>query len=269
MRTAALLLPLLFLACATADFEPIPVESGEETPGAFDPEKAVVPIPDHERLTYSGIWRGVPVGEGVFTFNREGDVYETTARVDTTGLLSLFYSLAIEVEAKTGVADLLSRRFTLESEEKSVDVHFDPESGRILSIIRKGEKIEKVNFKNPGTLDPLGAIYALRRSPLEPGRGYVTDLFSEYHMYRAAARVMRRERISVGAGEFETILVRVDIRRYRDGVLDATGRPAAIWFTDDSARIPVRIDAETKIGRIRLELESYAEGEASRGSRGP
>ena len=86
---------------------------------------------------------------------------------------------------------------------------------------------------------------------------YLTDLFTEKHLYRAEAVVMRRERIGVAAGKFDTLYVRIDIRRMRDGVPDEKAHPAAIWFSDDADRIPVRIDADTKIGRIRLELRSY------------
>lgn len=266
MRATALLLSLLCLSCASAEFEPIPPEVGkEEKWEKFDPEKAVVPIPDHERLTYSLYWKGLSAGEGVFTFHREDDTYVSKARVDTTGLLSLFHGLMIDAEATVGIADLLSRRFVFDAveggTERRVDIRF-AESGRILSIIRKEEKLEKVGYDDfPGALDPLSAIYALRRSPLEPGRGYTTHLISEFYMYRAEAVMMRRESVKVGAGEFETLFVRADIRRRKDGVLDPTGRAAAIWFTDDDARIPVQIDAETKFGRLRLELESYVEGE--------
>ena len=261
MRTpsAAVLLALAF-AASCAHFEPLdPVDA--DSAGGF--EAALPALPERERMIYRGTWSGLPAGEVALRFERKGDEYVCTGRLETIGLVSLLYGLSVRAESVSGV-DLVSRRWSYATEEddnpKRVDVRFDSESGRVLCIKRQGDKVSRNIHETAGALDPIATITALRRADLSPGAVFRTDFISEWYVYRADTEVIGPERISVPAGEFDTIFVRVDLTKVVGGVPDEESRGIGIWFTDDPLRLPVRIDADTRIGRIKISLTHHSSG---------
>jgi len=261
MRPALLIPALLAGLSACAEFRPL---RPDELDDRRDLVATAMEIPERERIVYAGSWNGIPAGEGRLRFERDGDVYRSDAVVETSGIVALLYGVTVEASAVSGAEDLLSRRWSYSSDtsEKTrrVRVRFNPEKGEVISVIRKDGEVETVQFSAKGTMDPLGTIYALRRADLAPGRSFRFDLFTERNIYRADALVTGRERVRVPAGEFDTIVVRADIRRLKDGHAPERGRGLAFWLTDDERRVPVRIDADTKIGRIHLKLESHEVG---------
>jgi uncharacterized protein DUF3108 len=67
-------------------------------------------------------------------------------------------------------------------------------------------------------------------------------------------RVLGRDRnASVPAGKFATVVVRPT---FKSGGMFGERGQAAIWFTDDEARLPIRIRASVGIGTIDLSLVS-------------
>jgi hypothetical protein len=105
-------------------------------------------------------------------------------------------------------------------------------------------------------LDELSFMYFIRTLPLTPNAVYEFNRHFEEDRNPIAVRVLKRERITVGAGEFRTILVEMrvkDPRRYRgEGVI-------RINLSDDAGRVPVRIESTMPVlGRTTLTLESIA-----------
>jgi Protein of unknown function (DUF3108) len=268
----ALLVLLLLPACAS--LEPIDPGALED---AGDLSSGTFHLPVREVLRFRGTWNGIPAGEGRFRFERKGDVYLSSARVETIGLVALLYGVEVSAKAESGIEDLLSRKWSYETTggdpDKRVEVRFIPGTGKVLSVIRQPDKVDRVTLDAPGLLDPLGTIYAIRRSDLEPGMSHITDLFTERNLYRATTLVVKRERVKVPAGEFDCVLIRVDFKNIEDGTAPDKGRAAAVWLTDDENRTPVRIDMDTKIGRIKLSLTEYERGwpkvSSGRGTRAP
>ena len=104
-------------------------------------------------------------------------------------------------------------------------------------------------------LDELSFMYFIRTLPLEPDSTYRFNRHFEVGRNPASVRVVRRETVTTGAGEFPTILVEMrvkDPRRYRgEGVI-------RINLSDDARRLPVRIESTMPIvGNAVLALESY------------
>jgi hypothetical protein len=250
----------LVVAAGCASFEPID-EAKLSDPGVLG--DADVALPDRETCVFRGVMSGIPAGRGIFRFQRRDGVYETEADVETVGLVSLIYGMALRCTAVSDDEDLLSLRWGFTTEEgdgKRVEVRFQPERDRAISVIRNGDEVKTSKPEAPGMLDPLGAIYALRRTRLELGRSFRLNLFTEWFVYCAKVLVAARERIRVPAGEFDAILVRVDISRSKDGEPSEAARAAGLWLTDDDRRIPVRIEADSKLGRLTLDLERHQPG---------
>lgn len=104
-------------------------------------------------------------------------------------------------------------------------------------------------------LDELSFIYFMRTLPFTADTTYRFVRHFDRARSPTTVRVVRREALTTAAGDFRTVLVEMrvrDPRRFRgEGVI-------RINFTDDSVRLPVRIEsAMPMVGTGVLLLESY------------
>ena len=100
-------------------------------------------------------------------------------------------------------------------------------------------------------LDEGALLYYLRTLPLEVGDEYSLDRYFRPDRNPVRLEVMRRERIQVPAGTFETIVIRPTIRS--SGIFSENGR-AEIWVTDDERHLLVQMTAKLSFGTLHLLL---------------
>jgi hypothetical protein len=107
----------------------------------------------------------------------------------------------------------------------------------------------------PGTMDPLSTLMLLRGQPLADGDVYRVPVFSKDAVYEATIRVANREQRMVLGAEVSAVML--------DATFVKNGAPSAvraeIWLTDDARRLPFRVDAVTRFGRLRSEV-THAKG---------
>jgi len=103
-------------------------------------------------------------------------------------------------------------------------------------------------------LDELSYLYYVRTLPLASGAQYRLDRHFDAARNPTVVRVVGRERITVPAGTFSTIAVEMQVH---DGGHFGGGGVIRIHLTDDSWRIPVRIESSLRLlGRVVLDLKS-------------
>lgn len=103
-------------------------------------------------------------------------------------------------------------------------------------------------------LDDGSFMYFVRTIPLEVGKEYVFDRYFRPDRNPVRIQVLRRERIRVPAGTFETVVLRPIIKAR--GVFSEDGR-AEVWLTDDDRRIMVQMKTRLSFGSINMHLKSY------------
>jgi hypothetical protein len=103
-------------------------------------------------------------------------------------------------------------------------------------------------------LDDGSFVFFLRTIPLEVGQDTSFDRYYIPDRNPVRIQVLRRERISVPAGTFNTIVIRPIIKAR--GVFSEGGR-AEVWLTDDSLRLVVQIKSRMKVGSLSLYLKNY------------
>ena len=134
----------------------------------------------------------------------------------------------------------------------SEEVELYPELRRWISADDSGE------MASGAPLDELSFIYFVRTLPLADGDEYVFARHFDAARNPTSVRVLKREPITVPAGQFQTIVVEMrvrDARRY-DGEGTVT-----LHLTDDERRIPVRIASRMRLlGWTVLSLESITLG---------
>lgn len=103
-------------------------------------------------------------------------------------------------------------------------------------------------------LDDGSFLYFIRTIPLQVGHEYVFDRYFRPDRNPVRIQVLRKERIRVPAGTFETIVIRPIIKAR--GIFSEDGR-AEVWLTDDDKRLMVQMKSQMKVGSLNLYLRSY------------
>jgi hypothetical protein len=106
----------------------------------------------------------------------------------------------------------------------------------------------------PGTLDPLGALYALRRVDWQRSAEFCAPVFDEDDIVEMRAHLeVANEMVAVNAGNFS--VKRVSVREYKSGV-EVKQESLTIFFANDVSNTPVLLEAEIPLGTVRIELSS-------------
>lgn len=109
----------------------------------------------------------------------------------------------------------------------------------------------------PGATDVASALYVLRTRALEPGTEFVVPVVTPKKLFPMRVVVERRERLQTPLGPQATVRVRL--------TTDFTGRLSQkkdliVYFTDDEAHLPVRIEADLVLGTVIGEAVEYHSG---------
>ena len=97
------------------------------------------------------------------------------------------------------------------------------------------------------TFDIYSSFYYVRYQPLEPGKSLYINVLDSKKLHRIEIRILRRERIKVPAGEFNTIVIEPMVKP--EGVFEGK-RGAYIWLSDDSRRLPVKVQTKVTVGSV-------------------
>ena len=164
---------------------------------------------------------------------------------------AIFYSMNDSLQSWFSARDLTSRRFIQDNEEngkpryRHYEIH--PEQGYFV----RNDTDTAATVSEP--LDDASFFYFARTLPLEVGRSYDYPRYFIPDRNPVTLSVLRRDTIETPAGRFSTIAIRPV---FRSRGLFAQGGQATIWFSDDAARIPVRIRSRLSVGTLDMSLRS-------------
>ncbi len=108
-----------------------------------------------------------------------------------------------------------------------------------------------------GALDEIAYLFLVRSLPLEVGRRYQFERYFEEDGNPVIVEVVRRERVRVMGGRFDTIVVRPTIQT--DGMFGEEGR-AEVYISDDERRVIVQLKTRMKVGELNMHLREYEPG---------
>jgi hypothetical protein len=89
-------------------------------------------------------------------------------------------------------------------------------------------------------------IYLLRTREIEVGHEYHFPFLSGNKTLKTTVSVLRTEKLKTILGTLNTIVIKT------------TPKNITIWLTNDSLRIPVKIEARTKIGKLVSKLKAVS-----------
>lgn len=215
------------------------------------------PIRVGEVLTYSAKVKRIPAGTQIMkitettTLNGE-DVYHLKAKSQTEGFFSWIYKFEDSRESYVTKLDFHPIRFAKNIRDRgyraNVRVDFDSGSGKVR--YSRNNKVKELTDAPVGIQDELSMLYLIRVKELKVGEVYTFPALIGKRIYKnLQIEVFKKEKIKTVLGKLETIVLR-------------SSHGYTIWLTNDNRRIPVKIEAETRIGKLVgvLEKVEYIQG---------
>lgn len=212
-----------------------------------------------ERLQYDLTWTGIKAGEATLEITNEGDHLIIVSTAKSAKWVSVFYKVDDRVESRVKKGNPDSRlghsvNYRLKVREgrhrKDKEVIFDAVNSKAHYIDYIGNERKDIDIPFP-MLDPLSSFYYLRGLNLEVGKPVYVTIFDSKKVWNVEVQVLRKERIEVPAGEFDTIVIKPLMKS--EGIFYRKG-DIYIWLTDDEKRIPVKLQTKVKIGSINANL---------------
>ena len=214
-----------------------------------------------ERALYDLRLAGRGVGTGsleVLGAERVGEYTALRTRLQVSGGV-LFARVNDRFESWIDPDRLFSRRFVQDQKELTSkryrDYHIAPEA----RTFRQADSGEEGTLSTNEPLDDVSFLFYARTLPLNVGD---VDTIPRYFKpgHDVILRVLRKERITVPAGAFETIVVQPTITNV--GGLFGQGGQAELYFSDDSARTLVMLKSRVPlVGSLSLHLREYRRGQ--------
>lgn len=152
---------------------------------------------------------------------------------------------------------LASHRFIQDQDELRTQRH------RQFDFFHAERRFERADGEESGRLvtstplDDISFVYYARTLPLEVGETYTLNHYFRPDRNPVILRVLRRDRIQVPAGTFNTIVVQPIIKTRG---LFSEGGEAEIHFTDDNRRIMVYMRSRVPGMNLSLHLREYTPG---------
>jgi hypothetical protein len=218
-----------------------------------------------EKLTYKVYYNLFSLQAGTATFEvREAlkkvgtrDCYNIVGTGKTTEACDLFFPVRDHYESYIDTTALLPWRFVRIVNEGGFKfddfVRFDQYSKTATSKKNK-------ETKYPLTLqthDVISALYYFRTidwSKAEINQAFMVDIFLDEKIHQNRITYLGKETIKTDLGKFSCFKVRPVLIT---GNVFKENAEMTIWVTDDANRIPIRIESEIVVGKVKADLIDY------------
>ena len=206
-----------------------------------------------EELQYAAGFRFFPAGEAILTFSLDSlngeSVYRLTTSVKTNSFLDAFYEVRDEIQSWLHTENLSLKKTIQTIREGSY--HRDHQS--IIqgdSIAVSGNKIRNL----PGRVyDPVSFVYYLRNQDLSLGDSYKFFSYDRKKIREVIVNITAKETVRVSAGIFNCLKIE-PVSDDGKPLLKNNGQ-MRVWLSDDSLRLPVKIEQKTNIGTMVMKLK--------------
>jgi hypothetical protein len=210
-----------------------------------------------EHLEYDVKFGKLRVGRGSMAVRAIGDVRGREAWHTVLAIRGgiPFFRVDDRLESWIDTRTFTSLRLTQQTNQgryhRERRIEFFPDRATMLEAGDRAQ--EEPTVAEP--LDEGALLYFIRTLPLNVGDRYSLDRYFKPDRNPVQLEVVRRERVRVPAGTFETIVIRPTIKS--PGIFSESGR-AEVWVTDDDRRLMVQMTARLSFGTLSLSLRSIS-----------
>ena len=183
--------------------------------------------------------------------------YQFVGRAISTSVFAMFYAVDDWFETLVDYETLVPYSYALHVKEtkqlRETRSIFDWDKMKVRYWDKKIDQEKKVEEKRQEwdlpaySQNVFSAAFYLRNFKLTPGKKIAFRVAHENENLVVTGEVIRRERISTPAGDFDTVIVKPTI------ALNGAFKPVGdiyFWLTDDDRKLIVKIESKIKIGKI-------------------
>lgn len=253
-QVAGIGMALVMMATAAT---PVRAEDGADPAEAFAPG---------ERLTFALKWTIVPAGEAVLEVmpleHMAGqDAYHFVLTARSNAFVDAFYTVRDRIDAWSGTdmqQSLLYRKKQHEgSTQRDITVSFDWRE-MTAQYVNRGDVRDPISI-TAGTFDPLSIFYWSRTVGLTVGNRIQRSVTDGKKHVLGFADVIRRERITVPAGTFDTFLVEPDLTHVGGVFEKSPDARIQLWISADHRHLPIKLKSKVIVGSFTGELVSVVD----------
>lgn len=272
MKKIAFLL-LLISPSASADGLKLPLISSTTLSDIHKLQKAELTPPTTplasltvfpENLKFEISWGPVNVGEASLEVAQKVSfagkpAYHIVSQAKSNPFCDVFYKVRDLNESWMDAANLSSLGYSKNLREghffrdEWVFFNHDTRSFLARTVSKNGSVAYSSGTIMPHIQDILSSLYYLRSQTLTPGKNVSVNVNTKKN-WPLLVRVIRKEKITVPAGTFDTVLIEPLIRKH--GIFVQKGRKLQVWLTDDSKKIPVQMQVDILFGHVNAVLVS-------------
>ncbi len=210
-----------------------------------------------ERLEYDLKWIGIPGGTAVLSVENSENKYIIRSRALSNSFVSAFYKVDDRITCIVDGSNheygySINYRFKLREgrHRRNKEVIFNQKEKKAIYIDHK--KGKRREYEIPANVyDPLSGFFSVRNKDLIVGKSVNVKIFDSKKMWDVKVDVLKKEKVEVEAGTFDTIVIRPNMKS--EGVFNRKGE-ILIWLTDDERRVPVKVALEALVGHVTAEL---------------
>jgi len=230
---------------------------------AVSPEPPPGSLGPGEQITFKVSWLGLPAGAADVTVGAESPDRPGSLPIVTNGRSDLvIYPIHNRIVSWWDPASGRSRGLDMVADEnhkrRRLRVEFDAPAGKARVWKQmEGEPVRESQVEvPPGTVDVASAVFFLRGSRLADRDTVEMPIFTGSKLFKGTAVVEGRSKLKTPLGERQAVKVR--LRTEFSGQL--TARELRMWFSDDDAHVPMRMEADFALGPVVVEWTDYKPG---------
>ncbi|MGH7542657.1 MAG: DUF3108 domain-containing protein [Gemmatimonadota bacterium] len=185
--------------------------------------------------------------------------YHFASEVESNRAVSYVFEIESREEAWLDADRLHSLKYRRDAMEndKPRDREYTFDQQRQVRVDASGE----VKPTSANAVDQLSMIYYLRLLPYDQGSRFTLRNQADPGDNPLTVRVLKRERIKVPAGTFDTWVLELGLQT--DSGVFKKGGDNRLWLTTDARHLPVKISSKIGLGNFAAELVRYEPGTAT------
>jgi hypothetical protein len=230
-------------------------------------DQTQLPFQPGEKLTFELKWTVVPAGQATLEVKPikqvdGNDAYHFRLTARSNRFVDAFYKVRDRINGYTDMDITRSVFYAKKQREgktqKNVVVRFDwnSQSAEYTEFLKRAKKGPLALM--PGAFDPLSIFYYTRKQSLQVGDELQRPVTDGKKCVVGKAKVIRREKITVPAGEFDTFLMVPDLKHVGGVFKKSKNAKIELWVSADERRLPIKLRSEVIVGSFTGELVTYS-----------
>jgi hypothetical protein len=226
------------------------------------------PFRNGETLVYAASWMGIPAAQATIIVARDRaqpSAWSGRLWINTSRAVDVLYRMRDYVDESFSRDSLRPAAMHILQHEKQRrdvwSVTFDDDAHVVTSEKKNAEGRTWIRkFSGGQPWGPFsGAMLALSL-PLTVGETYTFDVFSGGNRYVVAFDVQKRESIETPLGTFRALRIVPTVLWLSQGKFRNQVSETVVWVSDDASHLPLRVEAASYIGSIRIDLAQVQHG---------